>query len=272
MARPKNADHRDVEKLPGLAPWIGGKRNLAARLIARIEAIPHTCYAEPFVGMGGIFLRRRRRAPVEAINDRGGDVANLFRILQRHPAALAAELRFALASRGDFERLRRTDPSSLTDVQRAARFYQLQYNAFGGRPGGVFGIAPTVRARFNQARLLPVLRRVHHRLQGVFVEQLDFADFIRRFDRPATLFYLDPPYWGCEDDYGKGLFGRADFARLADALRAIEGRFLLSLNDRPEVRAIFSGFRIERVTTTYQVSGQKTPAAELVIANQPRRS
>lgn len=268
MARSKNADHRDVDKLPGIAPWIGGKRNLAARLVARIEAIPHRCYAEPFVGMGGVFLRRTRRAPVEAINDRGGEVVNLFRVLQRHPTALAAALRYGLASRADFDRLRRTDPATLTDIERAARFYQLQYNAFGGQPRGVFGISPTVRARFNQARLLPLLRRAHHRLQGVFVEQLDFADFIRRYDRPATLFYLDPPYWGCEDDYGKGLFGRADFARLADVLRAIEGRFLLSLNDRPEVRATFAGFRIERVTTTYQVSGQKTVAAELVISGR----
>ena len=43
-----------------LAPWVGGKRLLAKRIIARIEAIPHDCYAEPFVGMGGVFLRRAR--------------------------------------------------------------------------------------------------------------------------------------------------------------------------------------------------------------------
>jgi DNA adenine methylase len=50
------------------AGYIGGKRNLSRRICAIIEATPHTSYAEPFVGMGGIFLPRA--APrAEAIND-----------------------------------------------------------------------------------------------------------------------------------------------------------------------------------------------------------
>lgn len=36
-----------------------------------------------------------------------------------------------------------------------------------------------------------------------------------RTPRPGTLFYLDPPYHGCENLYGKGLFKRSDFHRLA---------------------------------------------------------
>jgi len=41
-----------------VAPYVGGKVLLAKTIIERIKAIPHTCYAEPFVGMGGVFLRR----------------------------------------------------------------------------------------------------------------------------------------------------------------------------------------------------------------------
>lgn len=64
-----------------VAGYIGGKRSLAKRLTALIETIPHTTYAEPFVGMGGVFLRRRRRPPAEVINDWSGDVSNFYRIL-----------------------------------------------------------------------------------------------------------------------------------------------------------------------------------------------
>ena len=53
MSRKENDQARPV------APWIGGKRNLARRICARIEATSHDTYAEPFVGMGGVFLRRR---------------------------------------------------------------------------------------------------------------------------------------------------------------------------------------------------------------------
>ena len=44
-----------------IAPWLGGKRNLAKRICALIDTIPHETYAEGFVGMGGVFLRRSSR-------------------------------------------------------------------------------------------------------------------------------------------------------------------------------------------------------------------
>ena len=87
------------------APYIGGKRNLATRLVARIEAIPHTLYAEPFVGLGGVFFRRRHAPAVEVINDLSRDVATLFRILQRHYVPFMEMMRFQLTTRAEFERI-----------------------------------------------------------------------------------------------------------------------------------------------------------------------
>ena len=168
------------------------------------------------------------------------------------------------SSRAEFERLVATDPETLTDIQRAARFYYLQQNAFAGKPNGVFGISPLRGGRFNMMRLESVLDEVHQRLSGVVVECLPYADFIRRWDRPTTLFYIDPPYWGSEGDYGKGLFERADFERLADLLAGLKGRFILSLNDKPEVRRIFGRFSLDAVDTTYRVGGVKR-VQELII-------
>ena len=88
-----------------VAAYLGGKRNLAQLLIERIGAVPHQAYVEPFVGMGGVFLRRPFRAKAEVINDLSTDVATLFRILQRHYQALMDMLRWQLTSRAEFERL-----------------------------------------------------------------------------------------------------------------------------------------------------------------------
>lgn len=74
------------------------------------------------------------------------------------------------------------------------------------------------------------------------VENLPYADLIARYDRPHTLFYVDPPYFGCEDYYGKGLFSRDDFTRLRDILAGIKGKFILSINDTPEIRDLFAQF------------------------------
>jgi DNA adenine methylase len=257
-----------IEPVRPVAPWIGGKRNLARRICAIIDADRHETYAEPFVGMGGIFLRRTRCPRAEVINDRARDVANLFRILQRHYPQFIETLRFQLTTRAEFERLVATDPDTLTDLERAGRFLYLQRTAFGGKvTGRNFGVVRDRPARFNLTTLEPMLEDLHTRLAGVVIECLDWREFLRRYDGPGTFFYLDPPYWGCEDDYGKALFGREDFAALADQLAAIKGRFLMSINDTPEVRALFRNHRIEPVSTTYTISSAARPAAELLVSS-----
>ncbi len=249
-------------------PWVGGKRNLGGRVIERLSAIPHNLYAEPFVGMGGIFLRRPFKAPVEIINDYGRDVATLFRVLQRHYVPFLDMLRYQIASRAEFDRLSVTDPDTLTDLERCARFLFLQRTAFGGKVAGRnFGVSTTAPARFDVTKLVPVLEAVHERLSGVTIECLPYLDFIERYDRPYTLFYLDPPYFGSEGDYGAGLFERADFERIATRLASLRGHFLLSINDRPEVREIFAAFDIESLETTYTIAGRGTSkrVSELLI-------
>lgn len=251
-----------------VAPWLGGKRRLHSLIIEQIEATPHRTYAEPFLGMGGVFLRRRLRPRLEVANDLNGEIVNLFRILQRHLPQLLEVMRFSIASRRDFERLRHTDPGTLTDLERAARFLYLQRLAFGGQVAGVFGVAPTQAPRFSLSRLEPILEAAHERLHEVVFEQLDWAAVLDRYDSPETLFYLDPPYFGGEADYGKGMFDRADFGRMAEALTRLRGAFLLSINDTAEMRGTFAAFRIEEVRLTYTIGNTGTTAREMIVSNR----
>lgn len=253
-----------------LAPYIGGKRNLAGRIIERISAIPHEQYAEPFVGMGGVFLRRPTPAKREIINDLNRDVATFFRILQRHYVAFLDMLRWQLTTRSEFERLLKVDPETLTDLERSARFLYLQRLTFGGKVAGrTFGASPGNQARFDLTKLVPMLEAAHERLTPVVIECLPWRTFLERYDRKDALFYLDPPYWGSEKDYGRGLFGREDFAELAEVLAGIKGRFLLSINDVPAIRETFARFSMEELKTTYTVRGgsHAIAAAELLISN-----
>jgi DNA adenine methylase len=238
------------------AAYLGGKRRLAERISSIIEQIPHTLYAEPFVGMGGVFFRRKLIPKCEVINDRSGDVANLFRILQRHYQPLMDHMRFQLFSRREFDNLAAMDPKTLTDIERAARFLYLQRSAFAGKiVGRHFGADLTRPARFNMKNLRGALEEVHDRLCGVTIENLDWQDFITRYDRPGTLFYLDPPYYGNESDYGKDAFNRDQFTAMAARLKSIKGRFMISLNDCEGVREIFRDFRLIPVGLTYTVRG-----------------
>jgi len=57
--------------------------------------------------------------------------------------------------------------------------------------------------------------------------------------------------------------------RIAEKLRSIKGRFIVSLNDRSEVREIFEGFRILAVPLTYTISGgEGKQVTELIITSE----
>lgn len=261
-------DFDPAEPAEPVAPWLGGKRRLHARIIACLRQVPHTTYVEPFVGMGGVFLRRPFRARAEVINDVSRDVTNLFRILQRHFVPFMDMLKWQVTSRAEFARLKASAPDTLTDLERAARFLYLQRTAFGGKVAGQnFGVSVTAPARFDITKLTALLEAVHERLAGVSVECLPWPELLDRYDREGTFFYLDPPYWGNETDYGEGLFGRMDFERLADRLAGLQGRWLLSLNDVAGVRRCFARFRIEAVQTTYSISsGRAKRVGEVLIS------
>lgn len=216
-----------------------------------------------------MFLRRPFRSRAEVINDISQDVTTLFRVLQRHYVPLMDMLRWQITSRSEFERLLAAVPATLTDLERAARFLYLQRTAFGGKVSGRhFGVAPGHGGRFDVTKLGSILEDVHARFAGVVIERLPWPEFLARYDRPETLFYLDPPYWGSEGDYGPGVFATGDFEKMAGLLAGLKGHFLLSLNDHPEVRHLFRSFQIEAVSTPYTLSaGAPRVAAEVLISN-----
>lgn len=260
-----------VEPVKPAVAWVGGKIKLAKKIIGMINEIPHTTYAEPFVGMGGIFLRRNMIPKCEIINDYSVDVANFFRILRHHYLPFVDLLRFLVTSRDEWEKLKAIPPESMTDLQRAVRFLYVQKMAFGGKVTGQnFAIAKGRGARFDITKIVPMLTDIHDRLSSVNIERMHYADFILKYDTPETLFYLDPPYFGCEGMYGPDMFGVEDFEQIADLLSSIKGRFILSINDHPEMRATFKAFKQEAVEIFYGLPGvaiKDKKFGELIIRN-----
>ena len=249
-----------------LSGWLGGKYRLLQNIIPMIPK--HICYCEPFAGAAWVMFSKLP-SKVEVLNDWEHEIVNLYRILQNHLEEFLRCFKWALVSREEFERLKSQPSTSLTDIQRAARFFYIQRQCFGGRTvSPVFGTSTSRPPKLNLLRIEEELSRVHLRLSRVVLEHLPYSDVITRYDRASSFFYLDPPYWGFENVYGKGMFNRNDFKCLAVQLGKIQGKFLLSLNDLPEVRETFHGFKIEVVRTKYSVSmGKPRAASELLIRN-----
>ncbi|WP_027714890.1 DNA adenine methylase [Desulfuromonas sp. TF] len=250
-----------------IIPWIGGKRKLADHILPLFPA--HQCYAEPFCGAAALFFLKQP-SEVEVLNDINGDLVNLYRVVKHHLEELYKQFKWALSSRQNWHWLQSTPPETLTDVQRAARFLYLQKLAFGGRVDGQsFGTATTSRPRFNIFTLEQDLADAHYRLAGTTIEHLHWREVIKRYDRPHTLFYCDPPYWQTEG-YGVA-FPWEEYEELASLAKSIKGQMILSINDHPDIRELFKDLPVVEVDYKYTVGGGDNQSAcvELIYGTWP---
>lgn len=248
-----------------IIPWIGGKRRLAARIL---PAFPeHECYVEPFCGAAALYFLKSP-VKVEVLNDINGDLVNLYRVVKHHLEEFVRQFKWALTSREIFKWLEITPPETLTDIQRAARFFYLQKLAFGGKVDKQsFGTATTSAPKLNLLRIEEDLSQAHLRLSRTYIEHLSWEAAIAKYDRSHTFFYCDPPYWGTEG-YGVD-FGLEQYGRMASLAKTIKGKMIISVNDIPEMRQAFGGLPMERVPITYQIggSGRSKTTGELIIRN-----
>ena len=248
----------------GPLPYIGGKNRLATKIISLLPE--HTTYVEPFAG-GAQVLFHKLPSNVEVLNDLDFDVVNFFRVCQWHYEELIRYLRFCLVSRKLHELHVKSDPATLTDIQRAGRFYYLQKNSFGGLiVKQKFHYGVTQPSNYNPARIPEVIEQAHRRLARVQIESLPYEQILRKYDRPTTLFYLDPPYW--RRRLYRHNFTDEDFANLEKRLHIVRGKFLLSLDDHPEVRKLFRSWRLLPVDIAYTAQRRTGKRyGELLITN-----
>jgi DNA adenine methylase len=252
-----------MESVP-FFPWVGGKRRLAKHIIPLFTK--HTCYVEVFAGAAAIFFLKEP-SKVEILNDLNGELINLYRVVQHHLEEFFKQFKWVLPSRKIYGWLQDTPPETLTDIQRAARFYYLQKTSFGGKVGAQsYGTATTSPARLNLLRFEEELSAAHLRLARVQVENLDWRECLRRYDRPHTLFYLDPPYMQAH----KGQYGVTmrleEYAEMGEIVRGLKGKAVVSVCGHDEMRASFKGLPMKTVDVKYSVNKDKlTARKELVI-------
>ncbi len=250
-----------------IIPWLGGKRRLADRLIPLFPK--HECYVELFCGGAALYFLRPVPANCEVINDINGELVNLYRVVQHHLEEFVRQFKWALSSRQVFKWLQETRPETMTDIQRAARFFYLQHHAFGGKvEWQSFGTATTAPS-INLLRIEENLSSAHLRLAaGTLVENLPWLECLAKYDRPHTFFYADPPYWQTE---GYGVpFGFEQYEAMAKAMSSCKGKMMVSINDHPDIRQAFAGQVFHELGIKYSVGnnqGAPGESRELVITN-----
>jgi DNA adenine methylase len=252
-------------KMKSPIPRLGGKRLLADEISKKFP--PHRCYVEAFCGGASVFFRKDE-SHCEVLNDIDRNLTTFFRVVKGQPFEFLKELHMGLVSREIFEQYKRElESEGLTDVQRAARFYYLVKASFGGQ-GGNFGVSTTTKPKLNFAEIDMIVLLAYIRLRRTVIECLDWRECLRRYDRPHTLFYLDPPYRVLSSRQYPAYLSDADYVELRDMLVEIKGKFLLSINQDDFILDLFKRFKIEEIETTYSIEKDKSRrVTELLISN-----
>jgi DNA adenine methylase len=149
----------------------------------------------------------------------------------------------------------------LTDIQRAARYFYVIRISYGA-DRRTFGC--------NKKTLTSAIDRlpeIQERLRDVVIENRDFEQLIKTYDRPDALLYVDPPYFKAEKYYDG--FGPDDHLRLIKCLSKAMGMFVLSYNDTPEIREQYASFNVHEVERTSPLANKNGTARykELIITN-----
>jgi DNA adenine methylase len=247
----------------GPLPWIGGKRRIAKRLVGLLPE--HETYVEPFCGGAQVFFHKPP-SRVEVLNDLDGELINFLRCCQLHCPELVRYLAFATSSRRWFEIYASLDPATLTDIQRAARFYYLQKHSFGGRIHGQnYHYSVSKPSNYKTDLIGETLAAVARRLERVQLESWPYERIIERYDRPDTFFYIDPPYVGVP--YYRHNLEDDEFPKLAWRLQNIKGRFILSINDCNIAREAFACFHQREISLPYTAARTVPLVRELIFSN-----
>lgn len=253
-------------KLKAPFGWIGGKKKLAKEIIGLMPS--HIQYVEVFGGAASV-LYQKEKSKLEIINDINGDLINLHRIISTRPISLKNELNNMLLSREIFNNIKNKVWEPRNNIQKAAWFYYLITNSFSSNCKNFAMCKLGPRDQIKTRNLYKDFSIYAQRLKGVIIENSTYEKLIKNYDSKETLFYLDPPYLGTEKYYIMYKeFNLAEHKKLANILRQLKGKFILSYNDCMPIKELYKGFNFKEISIIYSLNA-KSPkqTKELIITN-----
>lgn len=251
--------------------WVGGKRNLRKLLVSIMPN--HFQYVEVFGGAAWVLLGKQK-SKLEILNDINGDLINFYKVIQDKDKCdlLINKLNYLPKSRELFNDFKIEMESETNEVNKATMFYYLLKLTFGGdliNPR--YTIPNDGRKNINYDKIPEEFWALHERLKDVYIENKNFEYIITKYDRKdgKVLFYLDPPYL---DTFGyqSKKFTYEDYRKMKELLNNIKGQFIITCNDKPELRELFKDNQILDNKVHYSLSGASDACkeyGELIITN-----
>jgi DNA adenine methylase len=251
----------------------GGKFYALGLIKPYILACEHDEYREPFVGGGSVFFNKDK-SQFNILNDIDEELIITYRVMQdpQKRDALLKLISNEIATKERWREVFEFIPTN--EIEVAFKYYYLNRTSFSGKLSSpAWG--------YREKRSLPP-ERWHEKLipcgqmlDGVDLLCRDFKEIIEQEPRGnSVLMFVDPPYFkpSKKKHYRHG-FELADHLRLLECLKDTKHKFILTYEDVPEVRELYSWANIHDVSFSYRVDnsainqGARKTGTELIITN-----
>lgn len=272
-------------KIKAIAPWFGGKRNLAPQIIEQLG--PHRAYWEPFCGSMAVLLVKPL-CSMETVNDLHGDLINLARVIRdpnNGPKLYRRLRRFLMTEEFHSEAADLVRSGSDDCIASAEAYFVASWlgrNGVGGSRGYNFGYCKRftkngghAATRFASAvESIPAWRR---RMRAATILSEDAFGLIERIeDAAGVVIYADPPYLEKGAKYLHD-FEAWDHYRLAKLLRRFtKTRVVLSYYDHPRLAELYPDWTTIRINVSKAMASQgkrdasnDIRAVEVLLINGP---
>ena len=248
----------------------GGKKFLAEKIVSLMPE--HKTYCEPMVGGGAVFWKRDKdENRTEALNDIDKDLMACYRFFQGasdEDLKALKEKNWKL-SRSVWDKLKVMKPSNEID-----RTYRKLYIRGGSFAYGEDTFSPSKEDGGTEMQVAQRGEDLRERLKGVKLHSEDWLAVCKKYDGPNTWHFIDPPYPGDKPGWDKTPEGPT-LEELAKGISSLKGKWLLTINNTPDVKAAFSKYHIMRVTMPSRAGTEGTTGkkdSELLIANYELRA
>ena len=265
--------HIGFERCPVIFPYYGGKWELSKKLVPMMPQ--HDRYLEMFAGGLSMYFRKEK-SKFTIVNDLDNDIVNLYISVLERFDKFSKYVTLLPRSRKLFEDFRNEIMTTKAEIQipdarRAAIYYYVIKNSFNRNPYNPFSKSEKQNMWSNG--LIEEIKWSKKQLDGVIIENLDFRELIKRYEpREGDLWYMDPPYViaGERKDYYFHDFTmdmHRDLRNLCDEIDNKNGLFMVSYDNRDEVKELYKSYIINEVKCIYAGSKDKKEKIELIITN-----
>lgn len=257
----------------------GGKSRAVERILPQIPANIAE-YRDPFVGGGSVYFGVRSLFKTRiryVINDLNSDLSTFWRYVRDALDALVETItvfrdHYAGNGRELYEFLK-DEQNMRSDFDRAVRFFIMNRITFSGVMDAGGYSQQSFDTRFT-ASSIERLGNLHGALNGCEIANDDYEPMVRRAGENVFLF-LDPPYYSATESRLYGVRGELhtgfDHERFATVMRECPHRWLITYDDSPFVRDLFSFANVVEWELQYGMNNYKQATAaigkELFIRN-----